>query len=184
MRRSRAVFAVCAVSLALTGGCASTSSAAGADSGVAGGGSASSTAAVSTGGAIPVYAANRDADADIAAALATAAQKHQEVLVDFGANWCPDCVALDEMFHSPQVEPVLTRNYVVVAVDVGNWNLNLDVAGRYLDLQSSGIPALVVLAPDGKVVTTTNDGSFSNARSMAPSDVAAFLSKWAPSVSQ
>jgi thiol:disulfide interchange protein len=138
-----------------------------------------------TDAAIPSgYEAGRDASADITAALAMAEQKHREVLIDFGANWCPDCVALDSMFHSAQVEPLLTNDYVVVAVDIGNWNLNLDVAARYVNLQTSGIPALVVLASSGKVITTTNDGSFSNARTMAPADVAAFLSEWAPRAKQ
>jgi RNA polymerase sigma factor (sigma-70 family) len=130
------------------------------------------------------YQADRDASAGIASALATAGQTHREVLVVFGANWCPDCRALDTMFHSPQVEPLLTSDYDVVAVDVGKWNLNLGVAARYVDLHTSGIPALVVLDPSGRVITTTNDGSFANARTMTPSEVAAFLSKWAPGAAQ
>lgn len=172
-------------SLVLVGGCATQPSTTGTST-AAGEASPTSTASSAqpqtTGDpAIPNgYDANRNASADIKTALATAAHKHQEVLVDFGADWCPDCVALDSMFRSHQVEPLLTNDYVVVAVDVGTWNLNLDVAGRYLDLHTSGIPALVVLTPSGKVITTTNDGSFSNARTMAPSDVAAFLTKWAP----
>lgn len=172
-------------SLVLLGGCASQSSTTGANTPATEASltsSASSAQPQSTGdAALPSgYDANRNASADIKAALSTAAQKHQEVLVDFGADWCPDCVALDSMFRTPQVETLLTDDYVVVAVDVGTWNLNLDVAGRYLDLHKSGIPALVVLTPNGKVITTTNNGSFSNARTMAPSDVAAFLTKWAP----
>jgi RNA polymerase sigma factor (sigma-70 family) len=143
------------------------------------------TAAKSASPSIPDgYQTDRDASADIASALATAGQTHREVLVVFGANWCPDCRALDTMFHSPQVEPLLTSDYQVVAVDVGKWNLNLGVAARYVDLHTSGIPALVVLDPSGRVITTTNDGSFANARTMTPSEVAAFLSKWAPGAGQ
>jgi RNA polymerase sigma factor (sigma-70 family) len=130
------------------------------------------------------YQADRDASAGIASALAMAGQTHREVLVVFGANWCPDCRALDTMFHSPQVEPLLTSDYQVVAGDVGKWNLNLGVAARYVDLHTSGIPALVVLDPSGRVITTTNDGSFANARTMTPSEVAAFLSEWAPGTGQ
>lgn len=169
-------------SLVLVGGCASQSSTTATSSAPMGLSPAGSTVSAqprpTEDAAIPNgYDAGRNASADIIAALTTAARKHQEVLVDFGADWCPDCVALDSMFHSPRVEPLLTGDYVIVRVDVGTWNLNLDVAGRYVDLQRSGIPALVVLTPSGKVITTTNDGSFSNARAMAPSDVAAFLAK-------
>ncbi|MCX4751105.1 thioredoxin family protein [Kitasatospora sp. NBC_01287] len=110
--------------------------------------------------------------------------EHREVLVDFGANWCPDCKALDVMFRSPQVQPLLQRDYLVVAVDVGQFDHNIDLAGQYLDLQSSGIPALVVLKSDGTVRTATSDGSFSNARSMDPEQVSAFLTRWAPGAGQ
>lgn len=130
------------------------------------------------------YDASRNAKADIRAALASAAREHREVLIDFGANWCPDCRALDAMFRSAQVEPLLQKDYVVVAVDVGQFNRNLNVAGQYVNLQTSGIPALVILKPDGALRTATNDGSFSNARNMDPSQVRAFLTRWAPGGSQ
>jgi hypothetical protein len=68
----------------------------------------------------------------------------------------------------------------VVSVDVGQFDRNLDVADELtVDLQASGIPALVVLDSSGKVRTVTNDGSFANARTMNADDVAAFLRKWA-----
>jgi thiol:disulfide interchange protein len=130
------------------------------------------------------YDATRNANADIQAALAKAAKDHQEVLVDFGANWCPDCRVLDVMFRSAQVEPLLQKDYIVVAVDVGQFNHNLDLASRYVNLQTSGIPALVVLKSNGALRTATNDGSFSNARSMDPGQVSAFLTRWAPAGKQ
>ncbi|MGF1431649.1 thioredoxin family protein [Kitasatospora sp. LaBMicrA B282] len=114
------------------------------------------------------------------AALTAAAQGDREVLLDFGANWCPDCRALDQMFQSPQVAPLLKADYLVVPIDVGQFDHNVDLAGRYVDLSTSGIPALVVLQPDGTVRTATDDGSFSDARTMDPSQVSAFLTRWAP----
>ncbi|WP_328580552.1 thioredoxin family protein [Streptomyces sp. NBC_00370] len=126
------------------------------------------------------YDASRNAKADIQAALATAAKKHREVLIDFGANWCPDCGSLDALFRSARVEPLLQKDYVVVAVDVGEFDHNIDLAEQYIDLQTSGIPALVVLKSDGAPRTATNDGAFSNARAMGPDQVSAFLTRWAP----
>ncbi|WP_330455682.1 thioredoxin family protein [Streptomyces sp. NBC_00820] len=126
------------------------------------------------------YDATRNAKADIKAALATAAREHREVLIDFGADWCPDCRVLGGMFRSAQVEPVLRKDYVVVAVDVGQFDHNLDVADDYVNLRTSGIPALVVLKPDGTLRTATNDGSFADARTMSPAQIKAFLTHWAP----
>ncbi|MET7287010.1 thioredoxin family protein [Streptomyces sp. NPDC005573] len=126
------------------------------------------------------YDSSRNAKADIKAALTTAAKQHREVLVDFGADWCPDCMVLGRLFRSPQAEPVLRKDYVVVAVDVGRFDRNLDVARPYVNLMTSGIPALVVLKSDGEVRTATSDGSFANARTMSPQRVKEFLTRWAP----
>lgn len=117
--------------------------------------------------------------ADLCAALAAARKEHQEVLLDFGANWCVDCNFLLTMFRSPQVEPLLERDYRVVPVDVGRWNLNLGFAARYVTLSTSGIPALVVLTSAGKVRVNTDDGKFEEAHTMHARQVTAFLSRWA-----
>jgi thiol:disulfide interchange protein len=130
------------------------------------------------------YDPSRDAAADIKAALATAAARHQEVLIDFGADWCPDCKVLEQLFRTPEVKPLLAANYQVVSVDVGKFDHNLDLAAKYLDLQTAGIPGLVVLGADGKVRVATSDGSFSDARTMQPGQVAAFLTRWAPGAGQ
>ncbi|MER7673275.1 thioredoxin family protein [Kitasatospora sp. NPDC096128] len=125
------------------------------------------------------YDATRDAAADVKTALAASAGDQRPLLLDFGANWCPDCKVLDKLFRSPQVNPLLRDDYRVVAIDVGRFDHNLDLAAQYVDLQSSGIPALVVLSPDGTVRTASNDGAFADARTMSATTVAAFLKRWA-----
>jgi thiol:disulfide interchange protein len=106
------------------------------------------------------------------------------VLLDFGADWCPDCRALDTMFHSAHIEALLNSDYVVVPIDVGDWNLNMSTASQYVDLSTSGIPALVIMNGSGRVREATDNGSFSNARSMNADQVASFLTAWAPGSSQ
>jgi thiol-disulfide isomerase/thioredoxin len=126
------------------------------------------------------YDPSRNAAADIRAALALAKADHKEVLIDFGADWCPDCRVLGTTFHSAQVRPTLDQGFHVVAVDVGKFDHNLDVAGAFVNLQTSGIPALVVLKADGSIWVATNDGSFADARTMSGAQVLAFLKRWAP----
>ncbi|WP_078657240.1 thioredoxin family protein [Kitasatospora aureofaciens] len=138
----------------------------------------SATASAGAGKLPDGYDPNRDAAADLKAALALSAGDQRPVLIDFGANWCPDCKVLDKLFRSEQVAPLLRDDYRVVAVDVGRFDHNLDLAAQYVDLQLSGIPALVVLSPDGAVRTASNDGAFSNARSMSANTVAAYLKRW------
>lgn len=145
--------------------------------------SGSATSAVSAAPAATIpshYDPARDPAADLDAALALAAKDGKEVLIDFGADWCPDCQVLDRLFQSDSTRALLQRDYHVVAVDVGEFDRNLDFAAKYVNLRTSGIPALVVLTPRGEVRVATNDGSFANARTMKGQQVDAFLTKWAP----
>lgn len=134
--------------------------------------------AAPTAGASGRYDPSRDAAADLAAALKLSAADSRPVLLDFGADWCPDCHVLDRLFRSPEVQPILSTKYHVVSIDVGAFDHNLDVAAPYVDLRRSGIPALVVLGPDGRVRTASNDGGFSDARTLDVAQLASYLTRW------
>ncbi len=122
-----------------------------------------------------------DAESDIDKALAAAKKSGRNVLIDFGADWCLDCRVLTELSRTPALNARLAEGFEVVSVDVGEFDRNLEVAEHYgLDLSRSGVPALVVVTPAGKVRVATNDGAFSEARSMSAGDVGKFLARWAP----
>jgi thiol:disulfide interchange protein len=136
-----------------------------------------------------IYDPNADAKSAIAAAVAQARTDHKNVLIDFGANWCPDCHALDRMYHEQPAADTLSKDYHLVVVDVGETKaqygvLNHDLTQQYDNLTDQGIPALAVLAPDGSVVTTTKDGSFEDARHMNVGQVNSFLVQYAPKAGQ
>ncbi|MDD9379947.1 thioredoxin family protein [Streptomyces sp. ZAF1911] len=124
------------------------------------------------------YDPKADAGADIAAALAAAKQDGRPVLIDFGADWCLDCRVLGARFRQAGPAALLAK-YHVVKVDIGEFDRNLNVAERYVDLGTSGIPALAVLDPaSGDIKVATNQGEFSGARSMSAAQVEEFLTRW------
>jgi thiol-disulfide isomerase/thioredoxin len=96
------------------------------------------------------------------------------VLLDFGADWCPDCVVLARMFESAAFADYLSGVHVV-RIDVGYWDHNLDVSKRYGDPIAVGIPAVVLVSPAGDVLGTTADGRLASAASMTPDKVLAVL---------
>ena len=78
-----------------------------------------------------IYPDPGQARADVAAALKIAAQTHKRVLLDFGGNWCGDCIVLDMYLHNEQNRALLEANYVLVRVNVGHLDTNLDLAEQY-----------------------------------------------------
>ena len=127
-----------------------------------------------------IYPDSAQAKADLAAALKTAAATHKRILLDFGGNWCGDCVVLDYYFHNEANRPILDANYVLVHVNIGHMDENVDIAKRYGIPLEKGVPALAVLTETGKVLYSQQNGQFEAMRRIEPSAVTQFLVQWKP----
>lgn len=132
-----------------------------------------------------VFAASRDiypdpsqAQADLAAALKTAAASHKRVIIDFGGNWCGDCQVLDIYFHQAPNQALLEKNYVLVDIDIGHMDKNVDVAQKYDVPLKRGVPALAVLDSRGHLLYSQKNGEFESMRRMDASSVTEFLNSW------
>ena len=125
-----------------------------------------------------IYPDPSQAKADLTAALKTAAATHRRVLLDFGGNWCGDCQVLDIYFHDPQNKPLLDANFVLVHINVGHMDANVDLAQRYGVPLERGVPALAVLSERGKLLFSQKNGQFEAMRRMESSSVTSFLSQW------
>jgi thioredoxin 1 len=131
--------------------------------------------------AATIYPEVARAKPDLEAAMKDAAKTQRRVLVEFGGNWCPDCIVLDRYFQDPANAELLRKHYVLVHVNVGDKGItdNFDVAERYGIPLKKGVPALAVLESDGKLVYAQRNGEFESMRKMDPSSVGDFLRKWA-----
>jgi thioredoxin 1 len=129
---------------------------------------------------IQLYPPPEEAPAEISSALAAAAKDHKRVLLVFGGNWCYDCHVLDATFRSKEFAPIVSANYHVIHINVGNYDVNLDLAGKYQIPLNKGVPSLAILDPDGKLVVSQKQGEFESTVRIGPEDVLEFLKKWKP----
>lgn len=120
-----------------------------------------------------------DAAKDVDAALAAARQDGKYVLLDFGADWCPDCRVLGGLFEDASVAPIVAANFHVVRIDVGRRDKNGDLASRYGATSGDWIPALVVLDSDRKSIAVTDD-HVRVTRKTTAAELADLLRGWAP----
>lgn len=125
-----------------------------------------------------IYSATADAHADIAQAIRAAAREHKRVLLDFGGNWCGDCQVLNIYFHQPPNQAILDKNYVLVDIDIGHMDKNVDVAEKYDVPLQRGVPALAVLDSHGRLLYSQKNGEFESMRRMDPQSVTEFLNQW------
>ena len=127
-----------------------------------------------------IYPPPEQAKADLAAALKEAAKTHKRIILDFGGNWCADCKVLDIYMHNAQNRPILDANFIVVHINVGRFDANLDLSKKYDTPLNKGVPALAVLTSSGKVLYSQKLGQFESMRRMEPSAVTEFLIQWKP----
>jgi len=127
-----------------------------------------------------IYPAPERAKTDLAAALQSASSTHRRVILDFGGNWCPDCHVLDSYMHDAANQPILDSSFVVVRINIGERDRNLDLAERYDIPLNKGVPALAVLDRHGKLLYSQRTGEFEAMRHMQSSSVTEFLMRWKP----
>ena len=127
-----------------------------------------------------IYPDPAQAKADLAAALKIAAATHKRILLDFGGNWCPDCQVLDIYFHDPANRRILDAKFVLVHVNIGHMDANLDIAQKYEVPLRRGVPALAVLDEKGKLLYSQKGGEFEAMRRMESAEVTKFLVQWEP----
>mgnify|MGYP001017544056 FL=1 len=121
------------------------------------------------------YDENADALNSISKALKIAELENKYVLLQMGGNWCPDCRTLGEYFTRPDIKAWLDDRAILVSVDVGEWNRNLNIVERYGNPISEGIPALVLLNSENEVMFATLAGELASARSMSKDDLIVWL---------
>jgi protein disulfide-isomerase len=109
-----------------------------------------------------------------------AAKNNQRLLLVFGADWCGDCRSLRDRFNTnPDIRSTLEKNYLILNIDVGEFDKNIQFAEKFQNPEKNGIPALVVVDPaqGDKVIVSTEGGEFSEASQMDDKAILDFLKK-------
>ena len=125
-----------------------------------------------------IYSETANPRADIAAALKKARAEHKRVILDFGGDWCGDCQVLYIYFHQKPNDDLIAKHFVIVPIDIGRMDHNLDVAAKYKVPVTKGVPALAVLDANGKLLYSQQTGQFENMRNMSVTSVTEFLNRW------
>ena len=123
---------------------------------------------------IKAYDESADAQTELNKALGQAQTSKKKVLVIFGANWCKDCLELDKSIKGLN-QFLINEKFVVVKIDVGQFDRNLQVVNAYGNPIKKGIPAALVLKPDNTLLYATRAGELADARKMGDHGIANFF---------
>ncbi|MDJ0642115.1 MAG: thioredoxin family protein [Erythrobacter sp.] len=129
------------------------------------------------------YIVSDDAEGDVDAALASAAENGTRVLLVMGANWCHDSRALAGWLATARFQSLIEREYELVFVNIGTPQRgdghNLDIARRFGLDDLPGTPNLLVLTAEGELVNADTATTWRNAASREEDAIFAELAKLA-----
>ncbi len=122
-----------------------------------------------------------DADRAVAVAKVRAARSGKRLLIDLGGNWCLDCRILAGTMELPELKAFMAKHFVIVAVDVGRFDKNLQIPAHYgITQRLAGVPAVLIVDPKtDRLVNKGRETALADARSMSPQALADWLAQWA-----
>lgn len=102
-------------------------------------------------------------------------QPNKEILLVFGANWCPDCVVFDELLSAKGIKHFIDNEFTVIKIDVGQEGRNQAAIDAFENPVNNGIPSIVILDKNGKLKHKTLSGELAKARDFTKTDMKQFF---------
>ena len=131
-----------------------------------------------------IYDPAADAAAQFAAARMRSAASGKPLLLVLGANWCHDSRALAGWLETPRFRALVADSFELLFVDVGHPQTgegrNLDIARQFGIAEIKSTPALLVIAPDGRVLNADSATKWGNAASRSEEAIYAEIAGYAP----
>jgi thioredoxin 1 len=125
------------------------------------------------------YPPPASAAADLRRAQEQAKASGRILMTILGGNWCPDCRALHANLERSPVREYVEKHFVVVGINVGELDANLDIAKDLGVNLKKGVPAAGFFGPDLKPIGYANNGELSTARHYDANQILTFLRKLA-----
>jgi thiol-disulfide isomerase/thioredoxin len=125
------------------------------------------------------YDTAADGEKQLAAAKAQASAGRKLLLVDLGGNWCGDCRVLAALMERPELKAFIDAHYVLVSIDVGRYDHNMQIPARYGLPKLEGVPSLLIIDPrTGRMKNAGHVAALADARHMTPQALADWLASW------
>ena len=88
---------------------------------------------------------------------------NQSIII-FGANWCPDCRILEGTLLLPTVRSFIKDNFSVLHIDVGKYDINMNLLELLGIPKQEGIPRVVIFGKENNALNMDSTDQWRSAR--------------------
>ena len=104
--------------------------------------------------------------------------QNKQSLVIFGANWCPDAKFLEAVMQLPTVENFLKKNVNVLNIDLGNYEINMELFNFFNSDIQDGIPRVFIMDNKGLNINLDSNDSLRKAREISAQEIFNYFQKF------
>ena len=104
--------------------------------------------------------------------------QNKQSLVIFGANWCPDAKFLEAVMQLPTVENFLKKYVNVLNIDLGNYEINMELFNFFNSDIQDGIPRVFIMDNKGLNINLDSNDSLRKAREIPAQEIFNYFQKF------
>ena len=102
----------------------------------------------------------------------------QPVIV-FGGNWCPDCRIFSGVIELPSINKFFKENYRIMYVDVGRYEINMNLMSYFDIPEEEGVPRVLVFDKQRKILNNSSTKEWTTARDREYQEIFDYFQKLA-----
>ena len=110
-------------------------------------------------------------ESDLRNFIGNTINNNKQPVVIFGANWCPDCRILSAVLDLKTVNKYINDNFEILYIDLGRYDINMSLMEFFDIMPQQGIPRVVILSKDQKVLNVKDTGDWTPARSRPKQEI-------------
>ena len=104
--------------------------------------------------------------------------QNKQSLVIFGANWCPDAKFLEAVMQLPTVENFLKKYVNVLNIDLGNYEINMELFNFFDSDIKDGIPRVFIMDNKGLNINLDSNDSMRKASEISAQEIFNYFQKF------
>tara|TARA_Y100000992_G_scaffold219174_1_gene151727 strand:- start:622 stop:1056 length:435 start_codon:yes stop_codon:yes gene_type:complete len=104
--------------------------------------------------------------------------QNKQSIVIFGANWCPDAKFLEAVMQLPTVENFLKKYVNILNIDLGNYEINMELFNFFNSDIQDGIPRIFIMDNKGLNINLDSNDSMRKAREISTQEIFNYFQKF------